>query len=621
MQSRTRMDVVSQMLTAGSSVAKGSRKAPDSSAGSAPRDSLSPLGRQYHPKVLRSMEDVNAEAEAPRGCSRGYDGSPVVPTILQQLLAIRESAGSASLRVLEAARTSQKSKTTHVASATDLAGRATASSLASTMSRSSEEATSYLEHEACSPRSNTLIIRPRKPHDLKLAKSNGLTTYNPAVLKQAICDGRSNIGTCDLTTQKPHPTPKRRVPKSPAPPPPAKSPPIPAAMGSENSKISDSAVQGDNASTNSIARKPLRVLRKSSTNLLFKRMDSKSPLPRPLTATSVVVTQQQSSAGSDAETINPFNDPPHSARDSIIMLPSASTMTIVGNPDAQPLSASSTVKDIRKESQSPVDEEDEHENDYENLLPLHAPAHRAEALSPTIPAPSPLPEDSPHKYGLKDRMETPEPTVSPHPEHINVAKRRSSAYEIFNEVKSLQSAASFLNGLSTSRRRAESMNRNTDASWATTFTGASTATSRPPSTRPPSARPGSARPPSAAYIRATDNVNMDSRRRGVLFKANGFAFSRPLAYVQLKCLRNHERVLVSRNKNAPVECSVCHMDDDQEHWTCTWCAIRMCRYCRNDFSERGTTALRERIKQAELGVSPSSSTESLAGRGRSRAYA
>ncbi|KAH9826752.1 hypothetical protein Tdes44962_MAKER03295 [Teratosphaeria destructans] len=621
------MHVASQMLTAGVSAAKGSSKAPDSSTGSAPRDSLSPLGRQY-PEMLSSMENVNAEAEAGRGRSisrigvGGHDDSRIVTPFLQRMRAVRESAGSGSPRALGAARTSQKLQTAHVASPTDLAGYATASPSVSTISWSSEEATSYREPEACPPRSHTLIIRPRKPHDLKLAKSNGLTTC-PAELKQAICDGRSDTGTCVLTTQQSRPTPKRRLPKSPAPPPPAKSPPIPVAMGSEHSKISDPAVQGDNASTNSIARKPLRVLRKSSTNLLFKRMDSKSPLPRPLTATSIVVTQQQSSAGSDADTIHPFNDPPHSARDSIIMLPSASTMTIIETADAQPLSASSTVKDIRKESQSQSasDEEDENENDYENLLPLHAPAHRAEALSPTIPAPSPLPEDSPHKYGLKDRMETPEPAINPQPEHINVAKRRSSAYEIFNEVKSLQSAASFLNGLSTSRRRAESMNRDTDASWATTFTGASTATSRPPSARPPSARPGSARPPSAAYLRATENVNMDSRRRGVLFKANGFAFSRPLAYVQLKCYRNHEKVIVSRNKTAPVECSVCHMDDDQEHWTCTWCAIRMCRYCRNDFSERGTTALRERIKQAELGVSPSSPTESLAGRGRSRAYA
>lgn len=52
-------------------------------------------------------------------------------------------------------------------------------------------------------------------------------------------------------------------------------------------------------------------------------------------------------------------------------------------------------------------------------------------LSPSIPAPSPLPEDSPHKYGLKDRMDTPE---VPEPEEINVvkARRRSNGLEIFH---------------------------------------------------------------------------------------------------------------------------------------------------------------------------------------------
>lgn len=68
------------------------------------------------------------------------------------------------------------------------------------------------------------------------------------------------------------------------------------------------------------------------------------------------------------------------------------------------------------------------------------------------------------------------------------------------------------------------------------------------------------------------------------------------------------------------------MDDDQEHWTCSWCAIRMCRYCRKDFAERGGNALRERVKQAECGAcvegSPGESVESLrlGGRGRGRAY-
>ena len=93
----------------------------------------------------------------------------------------------------------------------------------------------------------------------------------------------------------------------------------------------------------------------------------------------------------------------------------------------------------------------------------------------------------------------------------------------------------------------------------------------------------------------------------------------------MKCYREHIRLLPSKNKVAPVECSVCHVDDDHEHFSCSWCALRMCRFCRKDFAERGLLALKERIKQAEMGggSSPGSSELSLAGeeaRGRKSSY-
>ena len=86
----------------------------------------------------------------------------------------------------------------------------------------------------------------------------------------------------------------------------------------------------------------------------------------------------------------------------------------------------------------------------------------------------------------------------------------------------------------------------------------------------------------------------------------------------MKCYRSHARLMPSGNKFAPVECSVCHIDDSQEHFSCSWCALRMCRFCRKDCAERGVGALRERVKMAELGGgggSEGSSEESL-GRGR-----
>lgn len=157
---------------------------------------------------------------------------------------------------------------------------------------------------------------------------------------------------------------------------------------------------------------------------------------------------------------------------------------------------------------------------------------------------------------------------------------------------------------------------NSDSAWTTV----TTTTSGPTSIRPSSAKPKST-------YRETEG-----RRRGHNFKSSGFAYTRPLTLEQIKCYRGHNRLLPSRNKHAPVECAVCHIDDDADHFSCSWlvkyvraprcvcltkstrCALRMCKYCRKDFAERGLCALRERIRKAELGGaddSANSSVESL----------
>ena len=145
------------------------------------------------------------------------------------------------------------------------------------------------------------------------------------------------------------------------------------------------------------------------------------------------------------------------------------------------------------------------------------------------------------------------------------------------------------------------------------WTHASYDTTRPSSARNPS------RPSSRPTSTGPSNTYSTERRFGHTFKPSGFAYTRPLTIAQMKCYLDHKRILPSRNKVAPVECSVCHIDDDRDHYSCSWCALRMCRFCRKDFAERGMTALKERIRHAELGgSSPGSSTESLGGGRRGR---
>jgi hypothetical protein len=180
----------------------------------------------------------------------------------------------------------------------------------------------------------------------------------------------------------------------------------------------------------------------------------------------------------------------------------------------------------------------------------------------------------------------------------------------------LQSASSFLNGLSTSRRLAGPNIRTTDSSWVSASADEDFSSQH---VSCPASRPATTRPPSAAQLNAS-MADMSARRHGHTFKSNGFAISRPLNVMQLRCYRQHARLLPSQNKHAPVECAVCHTDDGGEHFSCTWCALRMCKYCRRDFAEHGITALKDRIRKAELAAPPNSSTENL-GRSRSKAYA
>ncbi|KAK0903251.1 hypothetical protein LTR02_007669 [Friedmanniomyces endolithicus] len=463
---------------------------------------------------------------------------------------------------------------------------------------------------ACSPRFPP-VTRPYRPTYSSAAKPNGLTTVTLSELRSRLTSDGHTDKFCVTTAHVRRSKSRRKRTSNSA---------LAVPMGNRPSSLNGSPGPDDNASLNSVVRRPVRILRKSSNNLL-KRLDVKSPLPRPLTATSILVT----SHGHFDASLDSFIEPAHSARESVIMLPSAATATTLVDGDAadHPLSASTTIKDGRCDSKSPYQAAVEDADEDFVDVPPPVPTHRSSALSPTIPAPSPLPEDSPHKYGLKDHMDTPEPEQEPPVDiNINKARRRSSGLEIFTEAKTLQSASSFLNGLSTNRRRAESQTR-TSESWPMTLSrGSSNTHLSSHLSSHPNSRPASRPTSTARHTKGNGLADQDARRRGHNFKTNGFAFSRPLSLTQLKCYLAHSRLLVSQNRAAPVECAMCHMDDEREHFSCCWCAVRMCRFCRGVLVVGGLGALRERVKVGERGGSEGeSSTESLGTVGeRGRAF-
>ncbi|KAM3415407.1 hypothetical protein BST61_g8933 [Cercospora zeina] len=440
--------------------------------------------------------------------------------------------------------------------------------------------------------------RPRPPTrhrpealDLSITSSNGHSTLPTPRLKRMLRAARSPD---DVSAVVQVPAADRRERLSPTPTTPLAS----LVMGNAHSNASDSVAE-DAKSLRSVVhvrRQSRPMARKSSSNL-FRRIDSRSPLPRDVTA-SVMSILHRDGSKIDASPLGtptgPFDDTTddndlgyRGCSPTTEALRSTSTMTMTESRANACLSASMTVRDqdfsekVRKDSKT-------------ELSPTLEPAadggeEATESLSPSIPAPSPLPEDSPHKYGLRDSADTPPVPHQSANVQTHKAKRKSSGLEIFKEAQTLQQAQSFLNGLSTARRRAES------AAGARVTESANGALCDMTSTEH---GPGPARPSSHAIKGYKEG---EGRRKGHNFKSSGFAYSRPLTLAQIKCYRAHATLLQSRNKHAPVECAVCHADDESEHFSCSWCALRMCRHCRKDLAVRGLSALKERIKMAEMG--------------------
>lgn len=97
------------------------------------------------------------------------------------------------------------------------------------------------------------------------------------------------------------------------------------------------------------------------------------------------------------------------------------------------------------------------------------------------------------------------------------------------------------------------------------------------------------------------NIDLTNRNLGNYFKSSGYAYSPPMSLAQIKCYRSHSRLLPSRNTYAPVECAVCHADDERQHWSCGWCALRMCAGCRKALEMTDVSGLRERVRAGEMG--------------------
>jgi hypothetical protein len=287
-----------------------------------------------------------------------------------------------------------------------------------------------------------LLSRPRRPCTISVNDTNGASTLPAYELKQAVRETRLiNDPLQPLDRTLPLCLPERgrtRHRRSPA----QQIDLSTAIMGNQHShheSADDVAFDhADDRSTHSVLRasrlKAARLPRRSSMNV-FKRLDTKSPLPTDLSGSGIEVPRAATAPNLDGmvdddeteddeqERSRARHAHRHSAPSpSMPMHPASSTATLTEESAGRPLSASDTITDRQPDIQSKdfVDED--------SLAHL-----RISALSPTLPAPSPIPEDSPHKYGLKDRLDTPEADSLPPPDiELAKARRRSSGLAIFN---------------------------------------------------------------------------------------------------------------------------------------------------------------------------------------------
>lgn len=57
-----------------------------------------------------------------------------------------------------------------------------------------------------------------------------------------------------------------------------------------------------------------------------------------------------------------------------------------------------------------------------------------------------------------------------------------------------------------------------------------------------------------------------------------------IAPSQLRCYTKHSTSIWSNNTFQPMGCMICHSNDKDRKWTCTWCRLRICRNCSEELS-------------------------------------
>ncbi|EKG13982.1 hypothetical protein MPH_08856 [Macrophomina phaseolina MS6] len=425
-----------------------------------------------------------------------------------------------------------------------------------------------------SARSLSFRGRRPKPPDLKLARSNGST----AAATPAKTDTSSPLPS--LTLSAPNlqhlPTPDRarahqsarlreELPLPPTPPlPPAKTdlprpsdPSTNAAgaptMGNKASKAAGDQTSPSQRSKFSLRRKPVK-------------RDSPPPAPQsngapiapaqghaaPGAPAGAAQAQLQAEAPTPAVHISKPNAPLHQP----VTLPQSSAPHSEGNtlvePNRNSRSVSTTLSEataVRDRSNSPPTEPD----DEEPITPTLKPA-----AVDLLPSPSPVPEESPSKYGLIKKPS--DATMKEQKVAMHYRGKSSTGFDIFK---------SSTNKLQNTKPYKPTLSPPTSPNPASVSNTPTPAPASPPATSPTELSSPTLTSPSAPIFQLF-NTQMRPER----------TMTPRLNCVHIQCFHNHRRFHRSNNRVLPVGCMLCFSASTDFHWTCTWCALRICQGCR-----------------------------------------
>ncbi|KAF2816336.1 uncharacterized protein BDZ99DRAFT_514930 [Mytilinidion resinicola] len=391
------------------------------------------------------------------------------------------------------------------------------------------------------------ISRGRKPNNLKLAISNGAT----AVLPSTQLTNASSTTAAHTPQLSDRPLPG--LPDLP-PPPPRKSSLRPQ-MGNKDSKVANDKEEKATSPKGSVfKRRPVPApkvpgVKKyptlgdtlSRTGLKHKKLVDRG---------SLVDQQSTADQRSIAASTSPSTIPSHAQTRSNATDYSSTTPTNVTSLAGTSRAGTSTA--TGRTGSTSIDT---------NGPPTPEPRT---SLVPSLPSPSPVPEESPSKYGLRDR--SPSPKAGPPPVSKHYRGKSSTGFDIFKASSGLQNARAYLNTITPSPTPSPIVTP--IASVMNTTTQSQETSEDEPLYSP--------RSPKIQELRR--------KRSSILLSLNE---NRPatcnapyLTVTHTDCYHNHAHFHPGKNTACPVACMLCYKDEPSERWTCTWCALRICSGCR-----------------------------------------